>query len=248
VRIFATCALLALLTIAGGPGALNEHVGPLMALSRQPADALLCEVEDRYAAVRSYEDDGIVITRFHGKHDHETRKPFLTLFSRSGLFRYEFSSGDEHYVVWQEPRCVRSWWTIGDEHQSFPTIAAALAGPTGVSGGSAHTIPTLLLGRAGGGWKITDLKSPAIIGEQELPGCERCTVIEGQHPRASLLVRLWIDPATDAIVRVERRRKLDDGTQVTETALYQPVFDTTIDPAATRFSPPNGSSANGPCN
>lgn len=214
-----------------------------------PADALLKQVSATYAALGSYRDDGVVVTTFRGKVHFETRKPFSTIYSRARLFRFEFTEPERsrRYVVWQDGKVVYSWWSLSNRLECFSTISDALAGPTGVSGGSAHRIPTLLLGSAGGGWHLTSLSPAAIVGAEDIPGCPQCTVIEGKHPRLTARYRLWIDPRTLAVMRIEQNITDPDGTTVKTTATYHPQFNPAIDPAGARFKPPPSATAEGTC-
>jgi outer membrane lipoprotein-sorting protein len=233
--------LLFVLFVQGAPE------GPLRPVERQPADALLKQVDTMYAALTSYRDEGIVVTSFHGKKEFTTRKPFFTIYSRAGLFRYEFTQNDDRYVVWRDRAMVRSWWTVTNQLECFRDLSDALAGPTGVSGGSAHTVPTLLMGSDGKGWRITSLSSPVVLGTQDVAGCPGCTVVEGKHPRQAVRYRLWIHPQTLALMRLEQYSSIAGGTEVISTATYRPQLNPSIDPASTRFTPPAGATPEGRC-
>lgn len=220
---------------------------PLHPIERRPADTLLKQVDAMYAALDSYRDEGIVITSFHGKNDFVERKPFFTIYSRSGLFRYEFTDRDDRYVVWRDGAMVRSWWTVTNQLECVRDLSEALAGPTGVSSGSAHTIPTLLMGSDGKGWRITSLSSAVILGTQDVAGCPSCTVVEGKHPRQAARYRLWIHPQTLALMRLEQYSSIPDGTEVIATATFHPQLNPSIDPASTRFTPPADATTEGRC-
>jgi hypothetical protein len=244
--MLATLLLFAL--VAQGPADfVVSPPGPLHPGERHPADTLLKQVDAMYAALDSYRDEGLVVTSFHGKNDFATRKPFFTIYSRAGLFRYEFTNGDDRYVVWRDGAVVRSWWTVTNQLDCVRDLSDALAGPTGVSSGSAHKIPTLLLGPDGKGWRITALSSPVILGTQDVAGCLGCTVVEGKHPRQATRYRLWIHPQTLALMRVEQYSTIPNGTEVIATTTYGPQLNPSIDPASTQFTPPADAAPGGRC-
>ena len=231
----------------------NPHAVRWPFVRTQPVSAnqLMAAVNRTYASAPSYADEGVVITTFHSDHLFTSRKPFTTQFSRGGPFRYEFRDrflyASTHFVVWTERGAVDSWWTVIPRIERFRTIADALDGPSGVSGGSAHTIPTLLLGNAGRGWRITNLRNAVIVGEQSLPPYGRCFVVQGTHPRQARMFRIWIDQRSLAILRIYDRSRLDSTTEVEETTIYKPRFDVAIDVSKIHFTPPRQLTLPGGC-
>jgi hypothetical protein len=112
-----------------------------------PAE-LLRRVFDSYGICVSYVDAGEVVRVFHtARGRRETRLPFHTLFARPDRFRYQFTNTDmdSEYVVWTEEDDALSWWSLRPEVTRSESITHALAGPTGISGGSAFEVPSLLL-------------------------------------------------------------------------------------------------------
>ncbi len=69
----------------------------------------------------------------------------------------------------------------------------ALAGATGVSSGSAHTIPALLLPREVGGRMLTDLEQPK-RGEDKVLDDHKCFTIVARF--ADEPITIWIDQGT----------------------------------------------------
>jgi hypothetical protein len=110
------------------------------------AEEILQRLRATYASARSYADRGVVTTTFHyPSRDRVTHRPFETAFVRPDRFRFELRDDDERYVVWTERGRVRTAWTIAPGLDPCMNLGLALAGATGVSGGSAHTVPTLLM-------------------------------------------------------------------------------------------------------
>ena len=109
---------------------------------------LLRRVFDTYGACVSYVDEGEVVRVFHtARGVRETRLPFQTLFARPDRIRYQFAHAemDSRYVVWTEESDAMSWWSLQPQVRRAESIAHALAGPAGISGGSAFEVPSLLL-------------------------------------------------------------------------------------------------------
>ena len=105
-----------------------------------------------YASCSSYRDCGEAVISLDKATERERTRPFVTLFVRPDRLRYEFTSSsfrkdapDERYVVWADGQWIQSWWSVKREVAEQPSISMALAGPTGVSFGSAYRVPSLLL-------------------------------------------------------------------------------------------------------
>jgi hypothetical protein len=60
-------------------------------------------------------------------------------------FEYDDPTPEKPYIVWANAGVIRTWWYVKPGEERQPSLSDAIAGATGVSGGSAHTIPTLLL-------------------------------------------------------------------------------------------------------
>jgi hypothetical protein len=163
------CRILAL-TLAGvvftGIAAEKESTDSLT------AQQILDKMATAYATCKSYHDSGVVTNDFgpHTAGDHYPRhvvvKPFRTAFVRPDQFRFEYDdpTPDKAYIVWANADEVRTWWYIKPGVKKPSSLGNGLAGATGVSSGSAHTIPVLLLPDRLTGAKLTamtDLTRPA---------------------------------------------------------------------------------------
>src|SRR5208283_2152996 len=87
-----------------------------------------------------------------------------TAFVRPGRFRFEFreqgrSGAENQYVIWQDHAEVKAWWSVTPAVRPEMNLAAAVAGATGVSGGTAYTIPSVLVKEAA--WKGSTWTDPA---------------------------------------------------------------------------------------
>lgn len=230
------------ITGAGCSGRSEHSVAAPLTPTAGNVEALLEQVEAKYAAAGSYSDTGVVVTTFEGSRTFTNRKPFATTFDRGRAFRFEFSDSFfgscTRYVVWSTGDDVLSWWTVHGHTTRHDSLARALAGPTGVSGRSAHTIPTLLLGGAGSGSRITDLADARIVGQQSLDDGAASWVVSGRTPRRNVPLTVWIEKDSLAIRRIHEESRLRDGTGVTATTIYRPRFGVAVDPQAIPFDPP----------
>ncbi len=132
-------------------------------LMTEPPSSLevLSKAGEVYRNLMTYRDEGVAVTHFERTITPFTmERRFTTAFARSGQFRFEFTEsglvpGLKHYVVWKHGEEVKSWWTIRPEVERHENLGSAIAGATGVSGGTAYTIPSVLMQEAawkGGTW------------------------------------------------------------------------------------------------
>lgn len=193
-----------------------------------------------YGSCASYRDRGRVLTRFfdlEGAPKDISERPFRTAFRRPDQFRFEFSNQIHprgpwlRYVVWKSGTVVRSHWDVGPRDERLRSLSLALAGATGVSDGSAHTIPALLLPEVGGR-KLTSLVGARLLGQEEIDGveCHHLTVRERrmsarmEAQRKDEMLRetgrawthvtkepthLWIAVETLLVRRIEEREVFD---------------------------------------
>src|SRR6185503_1188748 len=119
---------------------------------------------------------------------------------------------------------VLTWWSIRPGVEKQYSLGAAIAGATGVSGGAAHTIPVLLLGKAIGGRRITEMEAATRIGDAELDGVT-CFRVTGTL--ATTAITLWIDASTFLVRRIDSPQDFGDFRTETTTT-YCPVVDAVV--------------------
>lgn len=128
-----------------------------------------------YAQCETYADLGVVTTVFFQERDgreyeRTVRKPFTTAFARPDRFRYEFEDrrGEaefDRFLVWRRGADVRTWWDIQPGVETHASVKPALSGATGVSGGTANQVPTLLMPSEVGWNALTRLEDPKRIDD-----------------------------------------------------------------------------------
>ena len=165
-----------------------------MATAAQRAREILQAVIARYARLSSYQDRGVVRTQCPDG-DSPLELTFETLYSAPNLFRFAFVSPHPYPPL----RHITTRLVAGSDgvtaylrmqgHEAaahlmiLPNIELAVAGATGVSSGSAHTVARLLLPDVGG-FALSDLEELALVGETQVEG-HLCYRITGNHPRGA---------------------------------------------------------------
>jgi len=154
-------------------------------------ESIIRAVIERYSQLDSYCDRGAVFGEL-GTDGPYAEVTFETAYASPNLFRFAFESPHPFpplsHLIW---RCVvgcdgtRSYLRI--EHPGKPAdqwfegdVATVVAGATGISGGSAHTIARLLLGTVGG-LSLTDLRDWTISGSTVVDDIA-CYQLVGRHP------------------------------------------------------------------
>jgi len=204
------------------------------------AQKILDRMAKVYANCTSYRDSGTVNTLFIGPRGNRTvEKPFTTAFLRPDRFRFEYkekrSMGREpQYIVWRQGSDVRVFTDLRPGNDKAVSLELAVAGAAGVSSGSAHKIPSLLLPELGGR-RLTDL-TEAHRTDDAKTGEADCFRIEGKY--ADSPVTLWIDKASFLVRRVDMYHDLGNDLHTEETTTYEPVVDGEVTAEMLAFHPP----------
>jgi outer membrane lipoprotein-sorting protein len=205
------------------------------------AGHVLDRMAKAYAHCKSYRDSGVVRTMFieaTGKRTVETR--FATAVVRPDRFRFEYEAkqidGREfRCIVWRSGNEVQTWSNVDLGLEKPKSLDSAVAGVVGVSGGSAHTVPALLLPNDVTGRRLTDMTEAKRVEDSKL-GKVDCFRIEGNfvkdHP-----ITIWIDKKTFLVRRIDSRQKFA-AFCTEETTSYDPVFDEEIPDRKLEFDPP----------
>lgn len=217
---------------------------PACAEEPQPRALTARDVLDRlakaHAGCKSYHDSGVVKTVFVRATGNRTvEKPFATAFVRPDRFRFEYKekAGDgqeRRYIVWRKGKEVQTWWDVKPGVQKPESLGLALAGATGVSSGSAHTVPALLLPEEVEGWRLMDMTEAKRVDDAKFDNVD-CFRIEGKC--ADSPTTLWIDQKTFLVRRIDAQSRFDDF-RTEETTTYDPVIDEEIPDKKLEFDPP----------
>ena len=229
-----SCALLvvAATLLAGGVEVKPEALTAVQILDR---------VSKAYASCRTYRDSGSVKTVFVRTDGKWTeRRPFATAFVRPDRFRFEYREkrGDDdelRYIVWRQGKDVRTWWDLNPGIEKPSSLGLALAGATGVSGGSAHTVPALLLPGEVGGRLLTSITDARRMGDAKL-GETDCFRVQGTYVNAP--VTLWIEKKSFLVRRMDSRNEFKDF-RTEGTTVYDSTVNGEIPDELLRFDPPS---------
>lgn len=201
-------------------------VAPVVRSQQKPtARLLLNRMEEKYSHLNSYQDEGVVVTTY----DEETggrieKLPFKTSFKRPNLFRFEWtdyflSKLGKKRVVWSNGKSSFTYWEP-DRYEKEEDLGLGIAGATGVSGASAHTVPRLLIADEVGGFSVTELEKTSLVGEEVFEGV-RCYHIKGAHPNGEIY-ELWIGKS-DLLLRKVRQITKDSNNTRTEEEIRRNI-------------------------
>lgn len=225
------CALLTLPVCVGTGVSQNKGMS---------AQAIVEKMAAQYAQASSYQDTGVVEeTGEWGKGQRETIIKFKTWFARPHFLRFEWTdrsvvTSKEHLsVVWNDGKRTYHYYSWDDPAvERDETISLGLAGATGISRGSAHTVPVLLMEEVSG-FRLTEMSDLSLLGEEAFEG-EDCHVVRGYHPHNFPIV-MWIGKR-DFLLR-KTQQVDDDGTYEVEIRRDVKV-NAKIPPEVFNYTPP----------
>lgn len=184
-----------------------------------------------YASADSYVDEGEVRTIFLEPSGRRTKVlPFTTAFVRPSDFRFEYKDrrGEDEwnrYVVWKGGESVKTWWSLKPEVQSPESLSRAIAGATGVSGGSAHTVPALLMTDLVTSHRFKRLSDLKLIGEEQVNG-RNAYKIEGTEVSQKILT-LWVDKEAFLLLKTFQKNKFEKF-ETEKTTTYKPQINVKV--------------------
>lgn len=204
-----------------------------------------------YTSCHSYMDEGEVTTVFIHKNNKRRTviRPFSTAFVRPTDFRFEFrdryqeDSEWRHYIVWQGGESVQTWWSVQPDREPQPNLMRAIAGATGVSGGSAVTVPSLLMPdtiKRSGILSLADLEA---TGEETLENATAHKIEGNRRPYErdgkvyQSKLTIWINTQTFLLLKTFNRRQFEDF-ETESTTTYRPQMNITVPPDKLAFNAP----------
>ena len=195
--------------------ALPLLIAPPLVRGADTADAILRRMAAAYAALGAYQDSGDVRYEVTGTAQQIV---FRTAFERPRRFRFEWimhhpfaplrffkttrvlrSDGESTFTA-----VSRTWGKSGEQRDE--SLARGVAGATGVSAGSVHTIATLLIPNLWAsepfGVSLVAIGSPRLMGVESVESVE-CHRVEGVS-RQDEKTQLWIGRDDNMLRRVAR--------------------------------------------
>jgi hypothetical protein len=127
---------------------------------------------------------------------------------RPNKLRFEWEearSGDTDFnILWSDGKDTFSYdvfpWVSKNED-----LELGIAGATGISRGSSHTIPSLLMSELSG-FRLTEMDRLSLLREEQFEG-EDCFVVQGFHP-FGFPIEMWISK-NDFLLRKSRDQNHD---------------------------------------
>ena len=218
---------------------------PVVRSQEKPtARLLLDQMAEKYSRLVSYQDEGLVKITF----DEETggrieKLPFKTSFKRPNLVRFEWTDYfltklGKKRVVWSNGKESFTYWEP-DRYEKEENVGRAIAGATGISSGSAHTVLRMLLGDEEiGGFTWTDLNNTSVLEETMFEEV-LCYHIKGTHPHGEVY-ELWIGKS-DLLLRKVRHETKDSDRVTTEEEVRRNIHvNEPIAVAVFDYKPPIG--------
>ena len=196
------------------------------------ASEILQRTAKTYATCISYRDTGTATATTKSKAlDYKSILDFMTVFTRPNQFRFEYNTAKDsiiptvRHIVWTSGDTAYWWWTIDSKVTKADSLEMALAAATGVSLGSAHNVPQLLMPNELFGLKITDIKKPKLLVSETLDGTD-CFKISGTGVMDNNFT-LWI-AKRDYLIRKTVDKMIYEHTPITFTITYKPKLNVTI--------------------
>jgi hypothetical protein len=200
----------------------------------QPADKLLSDVIENYRTTKSYRDHGTVIGYKDDGVTEDYRFEFKTAFVRPARFRFEWSepwprAGWPRRVVWSNGGETWTWWErrrAKDEERRDADLDMAIAGATGISRASAHTIPAILMFGEISGRTLNDLAGTRVECEDVVN--ERAVwVITGVFADY-IPMRVFVDKERLSVLRIEESEHSRYG-KVDKVTIYHPELGAKVE-------------------
>jgi len=176
----------------------------------QEADTVLAQVGLTYRGFKSYSDRGFMESRDDpDSAETDIRKiTFSTLFRRPNLFRFEWTYSDREgiNVIWRDGENAFAKYSYESKASHIENLSRAIAGATGVSGSTAHTVPSLLMEEVSGR-KLTDMKNTVYRGNEIVHG-EECHHLQGANKEQ----HIFISKAKSIVLRIDNDYVITAGS------------------------------------
>lgn len=197
-RVLITAALMAPLGCGtpspAAPALHNTEAGS----AELDATALMRQVVAKYRSLRSYEDEGVVLT-YSAHQDRLDELHFATAYRAPGDFRFDWVKHhpspklrhvERRYIAWANHQGAFTYWdTRGIRNE--PSLFMAIAASTGVSKGAITSIAGLLFESGEMLWSIEDWRALALLEPAVFEGVP-CLRISSDVGRQGHRAELWI--------------------------------------------------------
>jgi outer membrane lipoprotein-sorting protein len=206
------------------------------------ANEIIKLMRKSYVTANSYSDSGVVKIFFINSDRRRTvKKPFTTAFIRPDRFRFEYRekaliNREFRFIVFLNGKNLQTYWNIENDLE-LDSLDKAIGAATGVSGGSAITVPAMLLPNEIKWRRAIRFNKPKRIddGFFNKVSCFKIQdQIFGNH------AVFWIDKETFLLLKIYREKIFEDF-QAQETTTYQPIKNGKVTDVMLEFNPPGES-------
>jgi outer membrane lipoprotein-sorting protein len=201
---------------------------------------ILTRMKKVYANAQTYHDKGLVkvVIRFPER-DHTVKKPFTTAFIRPNRFRFEYKDIEplvktSTFIAYQNGQDIKAHWDLDEGVSQITSIGEALATAAGISGGSARTVPTMLLPEESRFRNPILLYSPKRAVDEVIEGID-CYRIKDLNDYRDLT--LWIDKETFLLRKIYTYQDFQDS-QAESTTTYKPILNGVVTEKMLEFGSP----------
>jgi outer membrane lipoprotein-sorting protein len=199
---------------------------------------IIAHMENAYANSNTYSDSGVVKVIFIGDVNQTVEKPFTTAFIRPDRFRYEFTEKKPYgtkqsFIIHLNGKNLQSYWDI-QKDLKHDSLNNAVASATGVSNGSAITVPGMLMPNDITWRRAIRFSQPTRIDDDTLDNADCYRVqdlILGAIPTT-----LWIDKNNFMLRKIYREQTFNDFL-IEETTIYNPNLNGEVSNDLLQFKP-----------
>lgn len=194
----------------------------------ETAASILLAMGKAYRSFESYSDTGCMEEFWDPDTDDArvTALRFSTHFKRPNFFRFEWRNysdcselPDDVNVIWSDGKKSYRKYRYDEKPKRDSDLSMAVAGATGVSSGTAHSISSLLIEDVGG-FTLTNLENPTCTGSGFI-GDEECHQIHSVKRNNDI----WISKQRSIILRIDEDYTIETQkhTGVTELRPIKPL-------------------------
>jgi len=212
------------------------------------AQSVLDRSRAAYAALESYEDEGVVTVEqgTPGAVAVE-RHSFRTLYRSPRNFLLDFikAGGGERLVIWCDGGDFQSWWSATGVHTVHSGGRGTVAFATAVypTSGAAYQIPPLLFPAARMYGPVAGLEEAREEGVEEVNGrrTHRISGVARGHFGSARPITIWIDAESLLVVRIleDTPEGMPAGQIQRITTTLQPRANPELADERFRFVPPS---------
>lgn len=213
------------------------------------AKEIVNKLSDVYRNVSSYADTGLSTSVWFkkGKKTRVAKVPFNTRFIRPDRFRFEYSRKHpspkvkemKKSVIHHDGKDTHVWYSYKPKKEREPSLNMAIAGATGVSSGTASTVPTLLMPEKikGSIFNQSAIMQYKLLEDGSMEGIDYYRIKVSSRKGKLFSSVVWIDKESYLLHRLDTEF-VHPGTVSKITQRYYPQINVPIPDNALDFRPP----------